>query len=84
MYFNETFFGKFRVDVDIAEGTPPVSQVGLSVGRTTKWGNSGVHRTTIAATIHDRFDAGARVGAYVHTSVPITLDSMTMVIRRVG
>ncbi|MGI4976608.1 MAG: hypothetical protein ACRYG6_06670 [Janthinobacterium lividum] len=80
----ETGHYEVHVDVDTAEGTPPVSQVGLTVGRATKWGNSGVHRTTIAATIHDHFDAGARVGAYVHTSVPITLDGMTLVIRRVG
>lgn len=85
----ETGFYEFHIDVDTAEGTPPVSQVGLSVGRSgdgrnTKWGNSGVHRTTVAATIHDHYEAGTRIGAYVQTSVPITLDAMTMTIRRVG
>ncbi len=80
----ETGYYEFHVDVDTAEGTPPVSQVGLGVGRTIKWGNSGVHRTTIAATIYDHFDAGTRVGATIHTSVPIALDGMSMVVRRVG
>ncbi len=85
----ETGHYEFHVDVDTAEGTPPVSQVGLSVGRSgdgrnTKWGNSGVHRTTVAATIHDHFEAGTRVGAYIQTTVPIALDGMSMVVRRVG
>ncbi len=79
-----TGYYEFHVDVDTAEGTPPVSQVGLSVGGAVKWGTSGVHRTTVAATLHEHCNAGTKVGAIVHTSVAITLDAMTMVVRRVG
>jgi len=85
----DTGYWEFHIDVETADDTLPFAKIGLSVGslangQNTKWFNSGLYKVTISATIHEFYEVGTLVHAYIYTSRKITLELFSLLTRRIG